>query len=213
MLKPQKKRPPGRLGFSEHRTDEFVRQREQLYGEFFGPEFTVSHELLPMVPHVDVYTFAPQSGRDFSTLITGGMSDLPMHVPEGAPIRRAELVLYVDEPQELYVNLLRWLARLIHEQQTWMLPGSTMTNGNPPQPIFEESVLSCYTFLEPLEEPDIEFPSRLKLDGDAVGLLWVVPVSEAECEFVRERDLEEFYGLLEQSGHSLVLDAGRESYL
>ena len=52
MLKPRKNRPLGQFGFSEQRSDEFVRQREQLYGEFFGPEFTVSHELLPMVPHI-----------------------------------------------------------------------------------------------------------------------------------------------------------------
>ena len=59
-----------------------------------------------------------------------------------------------------------------------------------------------------LSQRDLHFIETLKdVDPDEV------PVSEAECEFVRERDLEEFYGLLEQSGHSLVLVEGRESYV
>jgi hypothetical protein len=76
-----------KLGFSEQPTAHLVAAREQVYADVFGDRFTVSHELLPLVPHIDVYVFEPDDdrGRDFFTLVTGGMSDLPMGVPDGVP--------------------------------------------------------------------------------------------------------------------------------
>lgn len=191
-----------------------LRRREQAYGRFFGGEFTVSHELLPREPHIDVYMFGPVEGeREFDTLVTGGMSDLPMNVPDGLPIRRVELVLYADEPRDEYVNLLRWLAHLVHDQRTWISPGSTMTNGDPPEPIFDGSLMDCFAFLQPLLAPDYTFSDELEIDGDPVFLLWVVPITSSECEFLRTQGLETFYELLEQNEHSLLLEEDRQPYV
>ncbi|MGL4423379.1 MAG: hypothetical protein ACRCZF_22160, partial [Gemmataceae bacterium] len=44
-----------KLGFSEQATAHLVAAREQLYADFFGEQFTVNHELVPLVPHIDVY--------------------------------------------------------------------------------------------------------------------------------------------------------------
>lgn len=190
-----------------------VLAREQAYGRYFGGEHTVSHELLPLVPHIDVYAFEPTEERPFYTLITGGMSDLPQHAPEGMPVRRVELMLYVEEPKDEYINLLRWLAHLVHDQETWFSPGSTMTNGDPPRPIFEGSELNCYAYLAPPLEPDINFPEDVQIDGDPLFVLWVVPLTSAECNFLRENEDETFYELLEQNEHPVVLDPGRASYV
>jgi len=43
----------------------------------------VFHELISDLVHIDVYWVKPTPGRDFHTLITTGMSDRPMTVPEG----------------------------------------------------------------------------------------------------------------------------------
>src|ERR1700751_6089809 len=54
----------------------------------------VLHEVGSRYVHVDVHIVPPQSGRDFSTLITSGMSDRPMNVPEQAKgLEYAELIL------------------------------------------------------------------------------------------------------------------------
>jgi hypothetical protein len=193
-------------------TAEFVKVREETYGRYFGDEFTVSHELLPLVPHIDVYTFEPTDERPFYTLITGGMSDQPQHAPEGLPVRRVELVLYVEEPKQQYIDVLRWLAHLVHDQQTWFSPGSTMTNGNPPRPIFEGSELTCYFFSMSPFEPDMNFADELQIDGEPLFVLWVVPLSTAECEYLRENE-DEFYALLDQNEHSVLLDDSRQSYV
>ena len=97
------------FGFSETSTLPFVEQREAEYVRRFGPYSQVFHELQPIVPHIDVYVHPPHGDRDFTTLITGGMSDHPMPIPPGPSSPRAELVLYVVEPTEVHVGLLRFL--------------------------------------------------------------------------------------------------------
>src|SRR5262245_43817865 len=53
----------------------------------------VFHELSDLV-HVDVHMVGPTQGRPYQYLVTSGMSDLPMAVPEGAEEwRYAELVV------------------------------------------------------------------------------------------------------------------------
>src|ERR1700731_4081659 len=59
--------------------------REEVYGRLLGEASSVSHEVLPLVPHIDVYTYDTTSNkRGFCTLVTGGMSDLEMSLPKGA---------------------------------------------------------------------------------------------------------------------------------
>jgi hypothetical protein len=161
-----------------------------------------------------VRTPAARTGRDFYTLVTGGMSDAPMRVPKGTPFRRGELLLYVAEPTEQHVNLLRWLAGLPHIQKTtWYGFGTTMTNGRPPRPIFDDSVLDCFLFLEPVVGRDNTLHEKLEVDDDPVALLWVVPITNAECQYILDRDLSDFLNLLDKKEHPFVLDEGRRSYV
>ncbi|MEI7685338.1 MAG: suppressor of fused domain protein [Planctomycetota bacterium] len=202
------------FGFSEEDTSPFVLARENLYGELFGDRNTVNHELQARVPHVDVYVFEPgYDGRDFFTLITGGMSDRPMRAPADVACRRAEIVLYADRVDPQAVELLRWLAHLVHDQSTWLSPGSTMTNGQPPQPIFEGSKLNCFVFLDSVVQPDAFLHDKLAIGGDPVDLLWVVPISEKEMHLIRNKGLDPFLDLLDANRHSHVLNALRRSYV
>src|SRR6185503_5322337 len=84
------------IGFTEESTRELSEAREKVYDELFGESDFVYHELLPLVPHVDVYRISPTDDRPFYTFVTGGMSDLPMNSPKelGAACRRVELVFY-----------------------------------------------------------------------------------------------------------------------
>jgi hypothetical protein len=196
--------------------DELIAAREEMYASLFGPVWTVDRGEDGDGPAIDVYTFEPEDShkRDFFTLITGGMADERMRVPKGAEYRRAELVLYVAEPTELHVNLLRWLATLPHVQETtWYGPGTTMNNGNPPQPIFDDSVLDNFLFLESIVSPDNTLSEQWTLDDDPVGLLWVVPITDAERHFIMDRELSDFLDLLDRKGHPHVLDEGRRSYV
>jgi hypothetical protein len=205
-----------RLGFSDEPTAEYVERREALYTELFGPIETVSHEVMPFVPHIDVYVHAPgYDGRDFYTLITGGMSDIPMTVPAeaGDQARRAELILYCAEPKPEYVAFLRFLAHFPHDNGTWLGVGHTMPNGDPPSPFFSGSDLTSLILIDSILAPDRSFAERLTLGGDPVDLLWVVPLTTAECELKLQHGLDALYGVLNQHNHPFILDESRSSYV
>jgi hypothetical protein len=209
-------RKPAQAAEPPDEVDEVVAARERVYEDFFGNAWAVDRGEEGDGPAIDVYTFEPEDEheRDFYTLITGGMADERMRVPRGVKTRRAELVLYVSEPTQTHTDLLRWLATLPHVQETtWYGPGTTMNNGNPPRPIFDDSVLDNFLFLESIVSPDNTLPEQLTLDDDPVGLLWVVPITDAERHYIKDRDVSDFLDLLDRKKHSHVLDEGRQSYV
>lgn len=62
--------------------------------EHIGPIEMVFHEIISDVVHVDLHWVKPTRDKPYHTLVTSGMSDLPMTVPDGAEnFRYAELML------------------------------------------------------------------------------------------------------------------------
>src|SRR5262245_10701285 len=97
MIRHGERTGPWMPAFPEFSTLPFVEQREAVYEQMFGKYALVYDDLFPgLIPHIDVYVHEPgHLSRDFYTLVTGGMSDLPMKVPPEAPPqipRRTELV-------------------------------------------------------------------------------------------------------------------------
>ena len=206
--------PPAPTKLTSHAAD-----RERVYPKFFGEEFTIDRDKPAKGPAIDVMTFEPGKDsrgreRDFYTLVTSGMSDGAMRVPKTAPFRRAELVLYVEKPKKQHIALLRYWAQLPHLQETtWYGNGTTMTNGQPPQPIFKDSVLDCFLFLEPIVGKDNTLHEKLVFEGDPTTMLWVVPITHAECQSILDDSLDEFLNLLDRKQHPFILDERRKSYV
>jgi hypothetical protein len=80
------------VGIPDASSLQFAQAREKVYPAFFGESQSIFHEIIPLVPHIDVHTFK-RSGRqgDVYAMVTSGMSDLPMRIPpnagHGAPRR------------------------------------------------------------------------------------------------------------------------------
>ena len=117
-----------------------------------------------------------------------------MRVPDERPIPSGRInPLRRTKPTKQHIGLLRWLAGLPHiQERTWYGFGTTMTNGRPPQPIFDDSELDCFLFLESVVGRDNTVHEKLVLDGDPTAVLWVVPITEAECQFIIEESIQEF---------------------
>lgn len=195
---------------------EFTEAREAVYRKLFGEADSVSHELVPQVPHIDVYTAHRQSqdGSRTCVLATGGMSDLPMRAPRGAEaLRRVELILYCREPKPEYIDTLRWLAHFPHSQKTWIGFGHTIPNGNPPAPMWGSSVLDTVLLMPTIVNRDQALPDQLQLAGEPVNFLWVVPISTAECSLKLEKGMDAIYELFDRHRHPHVFNAGRASYV
>jgi hypothetical protein len=205
-----------KIGFTDQSTLEFVDAREKAYDRFFGRSPKVCHELLPFIPHVDVYAYERgQGGRDFSTLVTGGMSDLEMTLPPditGAP-QRVELIFYCLDPKEEYLETLRRLAHFPHDNKTWLGFGHTMPNGNPPEPLWGSAVLDSFLFMPTIVRPDSSLSEELILLGQPVHFLWVVPLSTAECNLKLEKGFDAILDLFDEHEHPHVFDPSRKSYV
>lgn len=200
--------------------DSALQIREAVYARLFGDDLTVSHELgvTGFEANIDVYQYSPGvdalgNEREFFTLVTSGLSNHRMPVPvESEPVR-AELVIYAEEIDVEYIDLLRWLAKLPFEQaDLWYGPGTTMTNGNPPRPIFAESSLDCFLFLMPPLSTDFAAHEELIIAGDPCPLLWVVPISLSERNLIRTENLDAFLELMDAYEHSFLFDHNRQPY-
>ena len=203
------------IGFAAESNGALVQQREDVYDKFFGDCETVLHEMIPFVPHVDVYRFSPNASRDFYTYVTGGMSDLPMaSPPEAGPgFRRTELVFYAAEANDEYGELLRWLAHFPHDNKTWLHWGHTLPNGNPPEPFFNSGSLDTLVFMPSVVQPDSELAKHLVWKGEPINLLWCVPITAAECELKLEKGMHALYDLFEANQHPFVFHGSRASYV
>lgn len=161
----------------------------------FGPISSVWHELVSDLVHIDVHFVAPTPERPLATLVTSGMSDRPMTVPEGAgPDHRpyAELMMSLpadwpltqealkDERAYWPLRLLKTIARLPHEYRTWIGPWHSLPNGDP-----AESYAPGMPFVATLVTPMIKCtPEARVIDapGKEISLLSLVPLHPAELE-------------------------------
>jgi len=203
-----------RFGAVEEDTSGYSALRETAYRALFGEPSAVYHEVVPLLPHVDIFVFAPQPGvREFTTLVTGGMSDLPMTVPEpvGREGRRSELVLYCQESKPEYASMLRFLAHFPHDNRTWLGHGHTMPNGQPPEPLFLNSELDTFLMLVPPFEEDASLRDSLEIGGDPVNLTWVVPITSAECQWKLENGMVSLWEQFARVGLPVILDENRAS--
>ena len=210
-----------RIGLTKERA-QFAEARESVYERFFGKAARVFHEDIPLIPHIDVYTHDPgHDGRNFYTLVTGGMSDLEMTVPvdvrrkrwpEGAS-RRVELIFYCSEPKEEYLKTIKWLARFPHDWKTWIGPGHTIPTENISAPLWGSPVLDTILFMPTIVRPDATLPDKLTLAGEPVDFLWVVPLTTPECNLKLEKGFNAILDLFGRHRHPHVFDPNRKSYV
>src|SRR5262249_44583228 len=151
---------------------------------------TVWHEIVSDRVHVDVHVAQPDYWRPYYTLVTSGMSDLPMTAPPGAN-RYAELMLclpenwpmtasdFDDERAYWPIRLLKMVARLPHEYQTWIGPGHTVPNGDPAQPYAAGTPFSAVLATPPRRAP-ASAGTILVEDGRRISLLALLPLYPQE---------------------------------
>lgn len=185
-------------------------RREAHYARMFGHRSSlVWHSTDGKSPHVDVYQFPPGNGRDYWTLVTGGMSDLRqpalLHSDDIAP--RAEILMYVREPKPWMVNALKGLAEMPFDADTFLYWGHTVPNGQPMT--FEPSELTSFF----IDHPHLEHPEMLGLtiDGDEVAFLWLRPITEAERAYAIQRGSQRLSDLLSKLDADPVVDEQRAS--
>ena len=165
---------------------------------FFGPVGAVFHEIVSDRVHVDVHFVSPGADREWITLVTSGMAERPMTVPDGLEdYRYAELVLALpaDWPlaedalaHETYywpLRLLKDLARLPHDYGTFLCWGHTIPNGDPPEP-YADGTSFCGALVADARLTPEEFDQLALPDGRSVYFYGVYALLADEMEFKLE---------------------------
>jgi len=207
---------PPRIGVTDESTAGFAEAREAVYKRFFGEALHVSHEVFPLIPHVDVFQYrdCAEDESGVYTLVTSGMSDLEMQVPAGIEVpRRVELIFYCTGPNPQYVETMRFLAHFPHDQKTWIGEGHTIPNGNPPAPLWDSDVLDTVLLLSPIVKRDRALPGELVLGGQPVEFLWMVPLTTPECNLKLAEGLDAILDLFGEHRHPYVFNPKRQGYV
>jgi hypothetical protein len=195
-----------------HSYESWMKAREAHYEQHFGPlSEPVMHSSDDTLPHIDVYQFKPTADRDYWTLITGGMSSSRQFMPPGAPgyvSPRVELLMYVREPKPWMFKALKDLAEYPFENETCLHWGHTVPNSRPIGR--DDSLLSAFLFLPPYYEARETF-GNLKIDGDTVDMLWVVPITSAEHSYASKHGSKALDDLLVEAELDPVVDEQRPS--
>jgi Suppressor of fused protein (SUFU) len=163
-----------------------------------GPITNVFHEARPHLFELDILVVGPHEGRPYTTVVTCGMSELPMRVPIEDPedlgrvpeLRHAELLLALPpdwpltpeafQKEENYwpVRWLKKLARFPHLHEGWLGLGHTIPNGDPPEPFAANTRFCGWLVDQPiLFAKELQ---TLRVAGKAINFYAIVPLYQEE---------------------------------
>lgn len=190
---------------------------------YLGEVTGVWHEIISDLVHIDVHVVGPSAEHDYYTLVTSGMSDRPMTVPAGTDVPEfAELMVHLpadwpltqdafaDERHYWPIRLLKMLARLPHEYDTWLGLWHTIPNGDPPEPYADGTTLSC-AFITPTVVAAAEFDELVTPSGKRIAFYQVVPLHPDEMDLKLSRGTEALLQRMNEAGVDGIIDPQRPS--
>lgn len=192
----------------------YLEAREAHYKRFFGPlDQPLQHSTNNKPFHIDIYQFAPFDDREHWTLITGGMSDARMPIPDDAPQHitgYSEIFMYGREPQPWMFDVLKGLAEMPFVDDTYLHWFHTIPNGKPMTA--KPSLLTSFLLLPPYFEEQA-FGQSFLVGGNQVQPLMLIPITEAERQFAMENGVEALEERFESGGFDPIIDESRASFV
>lgn len=189
-----------------------------------GKVTMVFHEIVSDLVHVDVHHVPPDKGREFHTLITTGMSGKPMPVPAGAEaFQFAELVMclppewkltredFADESNFWPIRLMKVLARLPHEYDTWIGPGHSIPNGGEKPESYSKNTRFCCALIVPAFRFGNEFLRLSTPDERVINFYSIWPILRDETEFKLKHGYDKLMNRLFAHDVTDVIDPNRRS--
>jgi hypothetical protein len=194
-----------------------------------GPIESVFHEIVSDQVHIDVHWVKPTDKHPFHVLVTSGMSDKAMNVPESINAPR-HLELYILLPKDWKIEggnfdtmekifsdenaywPVRWLkiiARFPHLYNTWVGYGHTIPNGEHADPFAESTKLGCVMLVPSLSVPN-EF-YELKTEKKTINFLSLLPIYKEEMDFKLKHGSDKLLDKLDEFGISDIVDPVRKN--
>jgi len=201
--------------------EEYIEEISNHIEKHLGPVETVFHELVSDKVHIDVHFVKPTQEFPYVRLVTSGMSDLPMSTPEDERIPKyAELLITLpgdwrlvqkdmeDERWYWPIRLIKTLARLPHQHQTWLGWGHTVPNGDPSSR-YAENTKFCGAIILPSVTVPEEFRT-LSIPGvKTITFYSVVPLYEGEMNLKLRFGTDELLKRFDKHSVSDIVDLRR----
>jgi hypothetical protein len=185
----------------------------------------VFDELVSPAVHVDLLRSPPTDERPYHVVVTCGMSERPMRPPDDYPeLTSAELFALLppewpldqqslrDERNWWPLRVLKTLARLPHEYDTWLWSGHTVPNGDPPEPYADGTELCGALVMPPMGVPE-EFDVLERPGHEPIHFLMVMPLTADELRLKLDEGVDALYDRFAEADVDPVIDAGRPSAL
>lgn len=183
----------------------------------------VFHEQHSELVHIDVHCVAPTPERNIWTLVTSGMSQSPMIVPEDLPDSMfAELVCFLpprwpvsadaigNESSFWPIRWLRMLARFPHRYKTWLGYGHTIPNGDPPE-AFAPNTRFCGMLLAPPISTPPEFCEIVRPHNRDIRMYALQPLYADEMAYKLAHGADALLDRFDERGIDDVIDVNRAS--
>jgi uncharacterized protein len=206
--------PPGcDLGYASSEGSGVLEHIERHLGK---PNPLSLYEIVPGDPPITIHVVPMNKCL---ALVTTGMSDRAMAVPEGAEaFQHAELLIYLpptwpltsesfqDVNHSWPIDWLRRIARHPHDNRTWLGGlAAVVANGEPPQPLAPNTQMTCLLVLA--EESEINLAP---LPGGRRVLFYTLyPLYTEERDLEREKGTEALLGLLQSHQIGKIVDVHR----
>jgi len=190
--------------------------------EHLGTVETVFHELVSDVIHLDVLFLPAHPDKPYHSLVTSGVSDRPMAVPDDMEdFSRVELMVHLpaDWPldqqslknDENYwpIRWLKMIGRLPHDFDTWIGYGHTIPNGNPAEPIANTPFTSVMLMPPYWHDPD--FYQLQTKSGAKIFFFILMPLYQTELDLKLKKGVDDLEALFEKNEIGPVVDLGRKN--
>jgi len=202
----------------------YLEEIEEHLTKYIAEPDLVFHEIISELVHIDVHWIKPSANYPYNILVTSGMSDLPMNVPEEIDDKeayeRAELMVvlpadwkigdeeFQDDNNYWPVYFLKRLARFPHEYKTWLGYGHTIPNGMEAEEIANTG-FGCMLLLPPMLSFDEKFLELQTKDGNIINFYAMIPVYKEEMDFKLEEGTDALLDLFDEYGISELVDIDR----
>lgn len=209
---------------------EHIEQISRHIEAYVGKIETVFHEIISDIVHIDIHWVKPSEKYPFHTLVTSGMSDLPMKVPEGYDVNKyLELCVLLPETWSFdgkyYSTMedafkdennywpLRWLktiARFPHEYETFLGYGHTIPNGENADPFADNTKLGCMLLLPSLSLGNQFFELTIS-EEKMINFYCLYPLYKEEMDFKLKKGTDALIDKFEKFNVMDIVDINRKN--
>jgi hypothetical protein len=182
-----------------------------LYTEWFGePDEVIKFD------DVNIFVFAPSERckTGFWTYLTGGMSlkemELPPKARDAKVPSRAEYVFYSATRDSRYSDMLKLLVVFPFVDKTFVAMGHTVGLA---EAISDSGALSATVLLKTLFRGHAAVFDAVRVAGEPVNYLWVVPITESERQYKRAHGIDALLDVFTNAKNPLVFEGDRNAYV